>query len=247
MRRLASAAALAALALAAPAGAQSPLTPEQGAAVDQRIRDYLIVHPEVILEALEVLEQRRNDAQAKADADLIASSTAALFEDGYSHVFGNPEGDVTIVEFSDYRCGYCKRAHPDVQRLLAEDGKIRLVLKEFPILGPESTLAARVAMAALREDPKGYAALHDAMMAHKGALDEATIFGLATSVGLDANALRLAMADPAIEANIRRTYELAQALRVEGTPAFVIGDRVLRGFAPYDAMAQMVAEARAAD
>ena len=245
MRRALTAFAFAALAL--PAVAQDALTPAQRDAVDQRIRDYLVENPEVIVEALEALDARRREAQAAGDADLVARHAEALFEDGYSHVFGDPDGDVTIVEFADYRCGYCKAAHPQVTALLAEDGDIRLVLKEFPILGPESMTAAQVAMAALRLSTEGYEALHDAMMTHRGQLDEATVLRLAEEAGLDPAALRAEMAASAdaIEADIRSTYELARALGIEGTPSFVIGGRIVRGLASPEQMRALVAEARA--
>jgi protein-disulfide isomerase len=246
MRRIVPLALAAAAALFAPAFAQDALSPEQRRDVDARIRSYILENPEVLLEALDVLEQRRQQAQASADAELIAAQSAALFQDGHSHVFGNPDGDLTIVEFSDYRCGYCKRAHPEVQRLLESDGGIALVMKEFPILGPDSTLAARAAMAALREAPDLYPAFHEAMMEHKGQLDESAVFGIARSVGLEEASLRLSMEDPAIAQAIAANYDLAKALRIEGTPAFVIGDQVLRGFAPYDAMVEIVAQARQA-
>lgn len=247
MRRIAPLLVAASTALAAPVAAQDAFTPAQRDALDERIRSYILENPELLIEALEVLEARRQQAQAAADGELIASAREALFEDGYSHVFGNPEGDVVIVEFSDYRCGYCKRAHPEVMRLLEEDGNIALILKDFPVLGPDSAMASAAAMAARMEDPERYEAFHEAMMTHRGQLDEAAIFGLAAQAGFDEAALRLAMASPEIEARIRANYQLAQALRIEGTPGFVIGDQVLRGFAPYDAMVQLVAQARAAD
>ncbi len=249
MRRIASIAfaaftALATLA-AAPVAAQEGLSPAQRQAVDDRIRAYILENPELLLEAFELLEQRRQQAQGGADADLIAAAAEALFDDGFSHVFGNPDGDVVIVEFSDYRCGYCKRAHPEVKRLLETDENVALVMKEFPILGPDSITAARAAMAALEEAPALYPAFHDAMMEHRGQLDEAAVFRIAAETGLDPESLRLAMAAPEIDARIRSTYALARSLRIEGTPAFVIGEQILRGMAPYATMAEMVAQARA--
>jgi protein-disulfide isomerase len=226
------------------AGAQEALTPAQREAVNDQVRAYLLENPEIILEALDILEQRRGAARAEEDGALVAAQQAALFQDGYSHVFGDPDGDVTIVEFADYRCGYCKAAHPQVAELLESDGDIRLILKELPILGPDSVLAARVAMAALNIDPDGYERLHDAMMEHRGALSEEAVFGYAREAGLDEAALRDAMEDPAIAENIRRTYELAQALRIEGTPSFVIGDQIVRGFVQLDQMRALVQAAR---
>ena len=241
-----AAALLAPLLAAAPLAAQDALSPAEGAAVDERIRAYLLENPEVILEALEVLEARRQ-AQAEAtDAALTAEHAEALLDDGYSAVLGDPDGDVTIVEFIDYRCGYCKRAHPQTRALLEADGNIRLVVKEFPILGPASLEAARAAMAALRIAPERYKPFHDALMRLRGQLDEAATFRLAEEAGLDPDRLRAAMQSEgdAIAAEIRETYDLARALGIEGTPAFVIGDSILRGLADPERMRALVAEAR---
>ena len=228
---------------AAPLAAQT-LTPDQAQAVDERVRAYILENPEVILEALDILEQRRSESRAQEDGGLVAAHREALTADGYSHVFGNPEGDVTIVEFADYRCGYCKAAHPQVQTLLENDPDVRLILKELPILGPDSVFAARVAMAALALDPAKYEALHDALMRHRGEMGEDVVMAMAADAGLDAAALQEAMADPAIAENIRATYALAQQLRIEGTPSFVIGDRIVRGFVQLDQMRELVALAR---
>jgi protein-disulfide isomerase len=238
---------LAACAAAAPAVAADALTPEQQRAVDDRVRAYLLAHPEVIVEALDELERRRQAAQMQADADLVAANARALTEDGFSPVFGNPDGDVTIVKFSDYRCGYCKAAHPVLTEMLAADPGLRLVVKEFPILGPDSTLAARAAMAAQTLDTVRFPAFHDALLTTKGALDEAAIFRLATEAGYDEASLRLEMEDPAIAENLRATYDVARALGLEGTPSFVIGSHVLRGFAPAEQMRALVDEARRDD
>jgi protein-disulfide isomerase len=234
-------------AAAAPAAAADALTPEQQRAVDERVRAYLLANPELIVEALDELERRRQSAQADADADIVAANAAALTADGFSPVFGNPDGDVTIVKFSDYRCGYCKAAHPVLTGLLAEDPGLRLVVKEFPILGPDSTLAARAAMAAEALDPGRFPAFHDAMLGWQGALDEAAVFRLAAEAGYDEATLRLEMEEPAIADNLRATFDLARSLGLEGTPSFVIGSRVLRGFAPAEQMRALIDEARRDD
>jgi len=236
---------IAAALAAGPALAQDVFSPEQGVAIDERVRAYLLEHPEIILEALEVLEQRRQTAEAKADEALVAELRQPLFDDGFSPVFGNPDGDVTIVEFADYRCGYCKAAHPIVSELLESDGNIRLVYKEFPILGQESMLASRVAMAALAIDADGFARLHDSLLDLKGGLDEATLFRLASEAGFEEAALRRGAEGPEIAERIRANYALAQALKIEGTPAFVIGDRIVRGYVQLDQMREHVAAARA--
>ncbi len=235
---------LAAALAAGSAPAQEALSAAEAAAIDARIRAYILENPELLIEALDVLEQRRKAQQASLDGDLVVEHAAALFEDGHSHVFGNPDGDVTIVEFSDYRCSYCKAAHPQVAELLKSDGELRLVLKEFPILGPDSTLASRIAIAARRLSPEAYATLHDAMMAYRGPLTEEIMMRFAVEAGVQESALRAEMAAPEIDDAIRQNYELARALRIEGTPGFVIGGQIVRGFVQLDQLRALVEEAR---
>jgi protein-disulfide isomerase len=231
---------------AQPAVAQSEISPTQREAMRTEIRAYLLEHPEVIMEAIQVLELRRKEAEAAAEAGAVASIGQELHDDGYSFVAGNPDGDVTVVEFSDYNCGYCKRAHADVQALLRMDPNVRLVIKEFPILGPASRTAAEVAMASMRQkDGAAYLEFNELLMQNRGSLDEATIYRLAQRAGLDAGLLRSDARDPRIAENLARTYALAQKLRIEGTPTFVIGDNVVRGFVPLKALQEAVAEQRA--
>lgn len=210
------------------------------------IRAYLLEHPEVLYEAIQILEDRRKADSQKADANLIAQNRKAIFNDGVSWVGGNPDGDVTLVEFSDYRCGYCKRAHPDVRALLESDPNLRYVVKEFPILGPDSTVAARMALAALQLDPQRYGALNDALMRFDGTLTEPIAYQIAAHVGYDIAALKAAADDPEIDARIADTYGLARTLGLEGTPSFIIGNRIIRGYLPLEALQAAVAEARAA-
>ncbi len=223
------------------------MTEEARAAFRAEVRAYLLENPEVILEAIQVLEQRREQQTAAADSDLIAAHSEALFESPHSYVGGNPEGELTLVEFSDYRCGFCKRAHPIVAELLERRPDLRLVIKEFPILGPDSETASRMAQAALDLDPEKYEALNDALMAHKGNLTEAAAYRIANEVGYDIAELKARAAEPEIAERIQETYELAQALGLQGTPSFVVGRRILRGFLPLEEMLAVVdEEARAA-
>ena len=210
------------------------------------IRAYLLENPEVIMEAIQVLEARRKAQEEADDAALVAANRGQLLDDGYSWVWGNPEGDVTVVEFSDYRCPYCKKAHPEVRALIAEDPNIRYVLKEFPILGTDSIAAARLALAAAEMDPERFADLNDALMRFPGQLTEEIAWRIAEDEGWDVEALRKRAADSEIEARIRDTYRLARALGINGTPGFVIGDRIIRGLVSKEELAQAVAEAREA-
>lgn len=231
---------------AQPAAAEGDLSPSERETMRTEIRAYLLEHPEVIMEAIQVLELRRKEAEAAAEAGMVASIADELHDDGYSYVAGNPDGDVTVVEFTDYNCGYCKKAHEDVKALIRMDPNVRLVIKEFPILGPSSRTAAEAAMAAMRQQGgDAYLDFNDLMMKHRGSLDEAAIYRLAESAGLDAGLLRSDARDPKIAENIARTYALAQKLRIEGTPTFVIGDQVVRGFVPLKDLQAAVAAQRA--
>jgi protein-disulfide isomerase len=210
------------------------------------VRAYLLEHPEVLMEAIQILEARREADKLQDDADLVAQNREAIFNDGVSWVGGNPDGDVTLVEFSDYRCGYCKRAHPDVHALIQSDPKLRYVIKEFPILGPESTTTGRIALAALRIDPARYESLNDALMRFDGQLNETAAYQVAAHVGYDIAALKEAAADPEVDAQIAANYGLARILGLEGTPSFIIGGRIIRGYLPLEALREAVAQARSA-
>ena len=230
---------------AAPASAEG-LDDAARAEINAMIRDYILDNPEVIVEAMQVLEQRQKAAEAGRDAEMIAANSGAIYEDGFSHVGGAPDGDVTVVEFLDYRCPYCKRAHESVAELLAADAKVRLITKEFPILGPDSTYASRAAMAAKMQGDAIYEAFGDAMMAHQGELNERAVLRLAEEAGADIERLKADMEKPEIAENIRKTYALARQLGISGTPGFIIGERIVRGFVPADALRDLVAEARRA-
>lgn len=229
--------------IAAPLSAQE-FSDQEKAAIDAQVRAYILANPEIIVEAMTVLEQRNQDAQAEADRELLASMGDALYDDGFSHVAGNPDGDVTVVEFLDYRCPYCKRAHETVKALLASDPNVRFVVKEFPILGPDSTFASRAAMAALEQGGEMYEKYNDAMMLFQGELNQQTVMQIAAQVGLDVERLSRDVQDPEIAANIRETYALARRLDISGTPAFIVGGTIVRGFLPFDSLRELVEDQR---
>ncbi len=209
------------------------------------IRDYLLTNPGVIIEAVTIYEEQQKVAAAAADTDLIKDNSDEIFNDGYSIVRGNPDGDITLVEFSDYNCGFCKKAHGEVEKFVKADGNIRLVIKELPILGAGSVLAARAALASSKQDDgKMYPAFNDALITHRGSHSETTIMALATEVGLDVEKLKTDMQAQDVSDKINRTYGLAQKLRINGTPAFIIGDEVVRGFVPADRLKGLADEAR---
>lgn len=244
LRRLAAATLVvltAAVAAPGPATAES-FTPEQKSAIEALVRDYILQNPGVILESLAIMEARQRADQDRAQQQALLDSRDALERAPGDPVLGNPDGDVTIVEFFDYQCGYCKTMTPPLMELVREDGGIRVVMKEFPILGPDSVLAARVALAAQRQGK--YEPLHLALMGLRGRLNEGTILQVAAETGLDLTALAKDMADPEIEARIRANYDLAQTLSIEGTPAFTIGGTLVPGAAPKERLAELVKKAR---
>ncbi|WP_341913344.1 DsbA family protein [Ferrovibrio terrae] len=222
-----------------------PFTPEQKAALQQIVRDVLISNPEILVEAMHALEAKQQAEAGKAAKAAIAANRKAIFEDGVSFVAGNPKGDVTIVEFFDYRCGYCKQVQPSLLTLLKEDSKIRLVLKELPVLGPDSVMASRAAVAALEQDKGGkYLGFHNAMMAFRGQINEAEVMRMATEAGLDLKKLKTDMASAKVEQVLRANLALADTLGIQGTPGFVVGEEMVPGAVSLDALRQLVKQAR---
>ena len=232
------------LAAAGPAIAQTAdFSSGQKAAIEQVVRDYLMKNPQVIFEAArsyQEQQQRQRGDMAKAQ---LKSLSEEVFRDPASPVAGNPRGDVTVVEFFDYQCGYCKSVLDDVRQLLKADPKVRFVFKEYPILGPNSVVAARAALAA-REQGK-YLEFHNALMETKGQLDQGAIERAARSVGLDIDRLKRDMAKPEIDQALQRNRQLGDALDIQGTPAFIIGSQIVPGALNFDKLKALVAEARA--
>ena len=228
--------------IAAPASAQQNETLTDQAKTEQIIHDYLLAHPEVILEAVEKYQKQQEQASAQKQAQALVDRREELLHAAADPVIGNPNGDVTIVEFFDYRCPYCKSVAGTFVDLYEKDGKVRFVLKEFPILGPESEFAAKAALAAQKQGK--YRELHMALMAFKGKLTEADVMRLATDSGLDAIRLAQDMETPDITESIARNHALAEALGVRGTPAFVIGDQLVPGAMSVDELRQRIAAAR---
>ena len=223
----------ASFASAAQAG-DDALTPAQEDAVRALARQVILDDPEIIAAALERLRGKR---QAEARKDAIAAHADQLFSDPKSPVLGNPDGDVTLVEFFDYQCGYCRAVFPVVMEALEEDGEVRLVMKEFPILGPGSGYAARAALAARGQGR--YAGFHGALMSLRGPLSEAAVDAAARDAGLDLKRLKVDMAAPAVDEQIAATMALARALTIDGTPAFVIGGALIQGAACFFAKVMM--------
>lgn len=210
------------------------------------IRDYLLENPDVLMEAFAILEERRAQDAIVAERDMLENNRDAIFDDGFSFVGGNPDGDVTIVEFMDYRCGYCKRAFPAVEELIASDGNIRFVVKEFPVLGEQSTLAARYAIASkLVGGDDAYKSVHDALMTWGGEITMGSLGRIARSSGVDHQAVMAKIDDDEVNHVIQANRELAQSLQIQGTPSFVMGDNFVRGFVELDQMRAIVNAIRA--
>ncbi len=222
------------------------MTEAQTEAFGAAVRDYLLTNPEVIMEAVAVLEQRQQQAAAQTDGDLVRRYAEDLFYDGYSFIEGNPDGQILMVEFIDYKCSFCKRAHPDVKALLEANDDIRLVIKEFPILGAESTLASRAAISVLINDGNdAYYNFYDAVMTFNGPLNEATLTRMATESGADAELMMETVNSPLVTQMIQTNMRLAQNMQITGTPTFVLGGQMMRGYVPLAQMQIMVDDLRA--
>lgn len=248
---LAAAGALAVgLLTALPAMAFDPaaMSPAERDAFGEEIRRYILENPRVIVEALEQIEAQEAEAQAGADRALVDRLSTAIYDDGFSWVGGNPDGDITLVEFLDYRCGFCRRAHPEVTELVESDGNIRLIVKEFPILGAESLLASQFAIAARRSiGPDAYKAVHDALITQRGEVTQASLTRIAADADLDAEVIFAEMESAAddIREELLANRALAEQLSIQGTPTFILAGEILRGYVPLDGMQAVVEDARA--
>jgi protein-disulfide isomerase len=223
----------------------SALTEQERAAFRDEVRSYLLDNPEVLMEAISVLEARERESQANADLALVDLHAAAIFDDGHSWVGGNPDGDVTLVEFMDYRCGYCRQAFTEVERLLETDGNIRFIVKEYPILGEQSVAAARFAIATHQlHGDETYEAVHDALMTMRADITPDSLSRLAEALALDPAPIIARMAAPEVTAVIEENRRLGDLMQISGTPTFVLDDRMIRGYVPLATMEQLVAAAR---
>ncbi|MBB1490074.1 DsbA family protein [Paracoccus sp. MC1854] len=242
-------AALMTAALAAPAAAFDPaaMSDSERAAFGEAVRDYIMQNPTVLVEALNAMEARRLADEAESDKLLVQTYSAEIFEDGHSWIGGNPAGDLTIVEFIDYRCGYCRRVAPEVDEVVAKDGNIRLILKEFPILGEESDLASRYAIAVKQlEGGEAYKAVHDRLYEMRGAVTAESLGAISEDLGFDPQAVAARMGSDEVSAEIASNRQLAEKMQIMGTPTFVIGPELLRGI-PSTGLAAAVEQVRAAE
>jgi len=231
-----------ALLAAANGHAQETSTPSADPALEQAIRDYILAHPEVIAESLQKYQQQQEDAQKQAHAQAVKELKPQLMNAPASPVLGNPSGDVTVVEFLDYRCPYCKAMHQPIADMIAADGNVRVVIKEFPILGDDSLFAARAALAAGKQGK--YAEMHTALMTFKGKLSAQDVENAAAQLGLDIVRLKDDMAAPEVDQELQQNYNLAESLGINGTPAFVIGETLIPGAIKLEDLKAHIAKAR---
>ena len=209
---------------------------------EQRIRTYLLEHPEVLMEAVNRLDAKQGEQEAAAASAVLKDRAADVFQDAASPVSGNPKGEVTLVEFFDYNCPYCRVMVPLLTQAEAADPWLRIVYKEFPILGPGSVFAAKAALAANKQGK--YVTLHRALYQLRGPVDEAKVLEVATNVGLEIQRMKADMQDSAIEGAIEKNVKLAEALRITGTPGFVVGDQISTGATDFDGLQALIAKGR---
>ncbi|WP_225030383.1 DsbA family protein [Xinfangfangia pollutisoli] len=233
----------AALLAAAPALAEglTDMTEAERQAFRDEVRTYLLENPDVIIEAMTVLQGREDQAAADRDLQMLADNKDVIFNNPADWVGGNPQGDITVVEFMDYRCGYCRKAYEETEELVKTDGNIRFVLKEFPILGEQSLLSSQFALAVkMLYGEDAYKAAHDALITLRGDATPDTLATLATQLGHDPAAVAAKMQDPAVMDVIKANHDLATTMEINGTPTFVIDQTMVRGYVPLDGMRQIV-------
>ena len=227
------------------ASAQS-FSDSQRGDIEVIVRNYLLKHPEVLEEAMAELGKRQSAAEAEKHAAGVTKNAETIFNSPRGVTVGNKDGDVTMVEFFDYNCGYCKRAMTDMFTLLKDDPKLKVVLKEFPVLGPGSVEAAQVAIAVQMQDPTGkkYLQFHQKLLGGRGQANKASALAVAKEVGMNMAQIEKDMAGPEVKATLQESFKLAEALGMNGTPSYVIGDSVVVGAVGLDALREKVNTSR---
>ena len=210
--------------------------------LDQRIRDFILDNPEVVVEAIQRWQQQQQRAELEQFQAVLEMRQDEVFDVSDGTVMGNPDGDIVLVEFMDYNCGYCRRVFPAVQQLAEQDGNVRILFKEFPILGPGSVYASKAALAAREQGM--YAEFHNALMSTDARLDEPQVLAIAAEVGLDVEQLQRDIQDPEIDALIERNHQLARDLGINGTPGFIIGEEIVRGATSLENLQRLITVAR---
>jgi protein-disulfide isomerase len=245
MKRLIGASAAALLMLALPVAAQEFSAPQKSE-IERIVKEYIVSHPEVLQEAIAELDKRQAAADLEKAKNAVSSNAETLFNSTRQVVLGNAKGDVTMVEFFDYNCGFCKRAMADMMELLKDDPKLRIILKEFPVLGPGSVEAARVAVAVRMQDKTGkkYLDFHQKLLGGRGQADKARAIAVAKEVGMDMKRLDTDLASDEIKVSIDESLKLAETLGLNGTPSYIVGTDVVIGAVGLDALRTKVSMAR---
>lgn len=227
------------------AGGLGEMTDAERAAFREEVKAYLLENPEIIVEAMTELQVREDAAAADRDVQMLQANKEAIYNSASDWVGGNPNGDITVVEFMDYRCGYCRKAFEEVEELVKSDGNIRFVLKELPILGEQSLLSSQFAIAVrMIYGDEAYKKAHDALVTFRGDATAESLAQLATELGHDPAAIAAKMSSEEVKAVIMANHELATLLEVNGTPTFVVDGTMVRGYVPLDGMRQIVAGER---
>lgn len=240
--RIASAVLAGAILSASPARAET--SAEQKGEIERIVRDYLIANPEVIEEAINALRAKREQEAVAAQTRAIEERRELIFNSQHQMVLGNPQGPITLVEFFDYNCGYCKRAFSDMTALIDANPDLRVVIKEFPILSEGSVEAARVSVAVKDSAPEHYLKFHEELFSRPGQATGEKALEIAEDLGLDAKALRTAANAEAVTRNLQEVQQLAEVLGISGTPSYVIGRELVPGAAGYDALQEKVTAMR---
>jgi protein-disulfide isomerase len=223
------------------AGQATGFTGEQEAAIGRIVRKYLLAHPELLVELSHELEKRQKAEAAEKHLKLISSQKDEIFHSPLDFVMGKKDAEITIVEFFDYNCGWCKRALKEVSALIKQEPNVRIVMKEFPIFGDHSEFAARAAMASRKQGK--YWEFHTALMKERRVTKD-LVFKVAKRVGLDVEKLKQEMDDPKYEAGLKRNLAIAEALGIQGTPGFIIDGQINPGYLPVSALRKIIADVR---
>jgi protein-disulfide isomerase len=242
-----AAAALAALLIASPAAAPAQsISGDQRGEIERIVREYLLSHPELLQEVMTELEKRQAAAESEKHRAAVQEHNATIFSSPRQVTLGNAQGDVTVVEFFDYNCGYCKRAMSDMLEIL-KDSKVKFVLKEFPVLGEGSVQAAQVAAAVRMQDKSGgkkYLEFHQKLLGGRGQADKARALAVAKEVGFDVARIEKDMASDEVKGQLEESFKLAEALGLNGTPSYVVGSDVVVGAVGLGALKEKINGAR---
>ncbi len=227
-----------------PPAARAEMTAEQKAEVEALVKQYILEHGEILIESVNKYQAKQEDETNKQAGVKAKALLDSLKADKNVAIAGNPNGTITMVEFFDFNCGYCKKAFEEIQKVIKDEKDVKIVLYDMPILGPDSLESSKWALAAKKQNK--YFEFHTALMNHQGGKDEATFKKLATDAGLDAEQLAKDKTAPEIEAEIKKHIETAQGLGIQGTPGFLINEKIFRGYIAYDVIQKTLKEEREA-